>query len=127
MNSYSLKTKSDHIFKANEEIAAIRHRPVILHSNSPACVLTPSDKNLHQISCIEGPAAFLDILSPPYDVNIFGYGPRPCTYFKVVRSKLCTESTDVIEEVHLSIVESLPDFYSSSLEYIGPSLKTCND
>ncbi|XP_032666389.1 2-aminoethanethiol dioxygenase isoform X2 [Odontomachus brunneus] len=127
LNSYSLKTKSDHIIKANEEIAAIRHRPITLHSNSSACILTPSDKNLHEISCIKGPAAFLDILSPPYEVNMFGHGPRPCTYFKAVKSKLCTESTDVIEEVHLSVVESPPDFYSSSLEYIGPSLKTYND
>lgn len=127
LNSYSLKTKSDHIIKTNEEIAAIRHRQISLHSNSPACVLTPSEKNLHEISCIEGPAAFLDILSPPYDVDEFGRGPRPCTFFKAIRSKLCAESTDVVEEVQLSVVESSPDFYSSSLEYIGPSLKTyCN-
>lgn len=123
LNSYSLKTRSDHIARANEEIVALRHRPVSLHSSSPACILTPSEKNLHQISCIEGPAAFLDILSPPYDVDEFGRGPRPCTFFKTVKSKLCTELMDVIEEVQLSVVESPPDFYSSSLEYIGPPLK----
>jgi len=123
LNSYSLKTRSDHIAKANEEITAFRHRPISLHSNSAACILTPSEKNLHQVSCVEGPAAFLDILSPPYDVDEFGRGPRPCTFFKIVKSKLCTESTDVIEEVQLSVVENPPDFYSSSLQYIGPSLK----
>jgi cysteamine dioxygenase len=123
LNSYSLKTRSDHIAKANEEITAFRHRPVSLQNNSPACILTPSEKNLHQVSCVEGPAAFLDILSPPYDVDEFGRGPRPCTFFKIVKSKLCTESTDVIEEVQLSVIESPPDFYSSSLQYIGPSLK----
>ncbi|EFN68891.1 2-aminoethanethiol dioxygenase [Camponotus floridanus] len=123
LNSYSLRTKGDHVIKSNEEVAAVRHRPVFLHSNSSACILTPSEKNLHQIICVEGPAAFLDILSPPYDVDEFGKGPRPCTFFKVVKSKLCTESSDIIEEIQLSVVESPPDFYSSSLKYIGPPLK----
>lgn len=123
LNSYSLRTKSDHVIKLNEEIAAVKHRSIALHSNSPACILTPSEKNLHEISCVEGPAAFLDILSPPYDVDEFGKGPRPCTFFKVVNFKLCTESADVVEEVQLSVTESPPDFYSSSLKYTGPELK----
>ncbi|XP_011632548.1 2-aminoethanethiol dioxygenase [Pogonomyrmex barbatus] len=123
LSSYSLKTKGDHVIKANEEITAVRHRPVSLHSNSSVCIFTPMEKNLHEILCVEGPAAFLDILSPPYDVDEFGKGERPCTFFKIVKSNLCTESTDIIEEVQLSVVESPPDFYSSSLEYTGPPLK----
>lgn len=127
LSSYSLKTKNDHVIKANEEITAVRHRPVYLHSNSPACTFTPTEQNLHEIFGMEGPAAFLDILSPPYDVDEYGKGTRPCTFFKTVKSKLCTELTDIIEEVQLSVVENLPDFYSSSLEYMGPSLKNhCN-
>ncbi|TGZ53728.1 2-aminoethanethiol dioxygenase [Temnothorax longispinosus] len=123
LSSYSLKTKSDHVIKAKEEIAAVRHRPDYLHSNSPACTFTPTEKNFHEILCVEGPAAFLDILSPPYDVDEFGKGTRPCTFFKTVKSKLCTDVTDIIEEVQLTVVENLPDFYSSSLEYRGPPLK----
>lgn len=123
LSSYSLKAKGNHVIKTNEEITAIRHRPISLHNGSSACILTPSEKNLHEILCVEGPAAFLDILSPPYDVDEFGRGLRPCTFFKAARSKLCAESTDMMEEVQLSVVESPPDFYSSSLEYIGPSLK----
>ncbi|KYQ51705.1 2-aminoethanethiol dioxygenase [Trachymyrmex zeteki] len=123
LSSYSLKTKSNHVIKTKEEIAAVKHRPICLHSNSPACIFTPTEKNLHEISCVEGPAAFLDILSPPYDVDEFGKGTRPCTFFKTVKSKLYTESTDIIEEVQLSVVENLPDFYSSSLDYMGPPLQ----
>ncbi|XP_012531145.1 2-aminoethanethiol dioxygenase [Monomorium pharaonis] len=127
LNSCSLKTKSDHVIKAKEEIMGLRHRPIRLHSNSSACTFTPTEKNLHEILCVEGPAAFLDILSPPYDVDEFGKGTRPCTFFKMVKSKLCTEATDIIEEVQLSVVENLPDFYSSSLKYRGPPLKNhCN-
>lgn len=127
LNSYSMRTKNDHVIKSNEEITAIKHRSISLNSNSSACILTPSEKNLHEIKCIQGPAAFLDILSPPYDVDEFGKGPRPCTFFKIVKSKLCTESADVFEEVQLSVIESPRDFYSSTLKYIGPPLKDyCN-
>ncbi|XP_020294863.1 2-aminoethanethiol dioxygenase [Pseudomyrmex gracilis] len=124
LNSYSLKTKRDHITKGSE-IAALRHRPISLHCDSPACILTPAEKNLHEILCVEGPAAFLDILSPPYDVDDFGRGPRPCTFFKPVQSKVCTDESDVIEEVQLTVTESPSDFYSLNVEYIGPSLKDC--
>ena len=123
LSSYSLKTKSNHVIKTKEEIVAVKHRPIRLHSNSPACIFTPTEKNLREISCVEGPAAFLDILSPPYDVDEFGKGTRPCTFFKTVKSKLYTESIDIIEEVQLSVVENLPDFYSSSLDYMGPPLR----
>ena len=122
VNSYTLKTNDDHIIKVNKEVSALRHRPISLHSNSPACMLTPRDKNLHEISCIEGPAAFLDILSPPYDVDEGGKGPRPCTFFKTISSKLCTDLSDVTEEVKLLGIEGPPDFYSESLKYTGPPL-----
>ncbi|XP_031847232.1 2-aminoethanethiol dioxygenase [Nomia melanderi] len=122
VNSYTLKTNDDHIIKLNKEIAAFRHRPISLHSNSPACVLTPQDKNLHEISCIEGPAAFLDILSPPYDEDDSGNGPRPCTFFKTISSKLSTDLPDIIEEVKLLAFEGPPNFDSESLKYTGPPL-----
>lgn len=122
INSYTLKTSGDHIVNINEEIEAFRHQPVTLHKNSPACVLTPWDKNLHEISCIEGPAAFLDILSPPYDVDDSGRGPRPCTFFRTVGSKPCSDSGNVIEEVQLIAIENPPGFYSHNLKYTGPPL-----
>ncbi|XP_047352613.1 2-aminoethanethiol dioxygenase [Vespa velutina] len=121
INSFTLKTNGDHI-NMNEEIKAFRHKPVILHKNSPACVLTPQDKNLHEISCIEGPAAFLDILSPPYGVDDSGKGPGPCTFFKTVNSKPCTDSGDIVEEVQLVVTEKPPGFYSHNLKYTGPPL-----
>ncbi|XP_068161396.1 2-aminoethanethiol dioxygenase-like [Antennarius striatus] len=45
------------------------------------CLLTPVQDNLHQISAVEGPAAFLDILAPPYDP---GEG-RDCHYYRVLQ------------------------------------------
>lgn len=123
VNSFTLKRSDAHIVSPNEEIAAVRHRPIILDSSSSACILTPHKKNLHEIVCIDGPCAFLDILSPPYDVDAFGKGPRPCTYFRIVSATLKPGSSDEIEDVQLLTLEGLPfDFRSTSLSYTGPPL-----
>lgn len=126
VNSFTLKRSDTHIVNPNEEIAAIRHRPQILDSSSSACILTPHKKNLHEIVCIDGPCAFLDILSPPYEVDAHGRGPRPCTYFSVVSATMklnSSNSSDEIEDVQLLSLESLPsDFCSTSISYTGPPL-----
>ncbi|XP_075697253.1 2-aminoethanethiol dioxygenase [Rhinoderma darwinii] len=44
----------------------------------PPCLLSPHRDNLHQISAVDGPAAFLDILAPPYDPD----DGRDCHYYK---------------------------------------------
>ncbi|XP_070708608.1 2-aminoethanethiol (cysteamine) dioxygenase a [Pempheris klunzingeri] len=50
--------------------------------NSGPCLLTPVRDNLHQIDAVEGPAAFLDILAPPYNPD----DGRDCHYYKVLQT-----------------------------------------
>lgn len=50
--------------------------------NSGPCLLTPVRDNLHQISAVEGPAAFLDILAPPYNPD----DGRDCHYYRVLKT-----------------------------------------
>lgn len=50
--------------------------------NSGPCLLTPAQENLHQINAVEGPAAFLDILAPPYNVD----DGRDCHYYRVLQT-----------------------------------------
>ncbi|XP_068114284.1 2-aminoethanethiol dioxygenase [Hyperolius riggenbachi] len=50
--------------------------------SSPPCLLSPHRDNLHQISAVDGPAAFLDILAPPYDPD----DGRDCHYYKLLSS-----------------------------------------
>ncbi|XP_071403326.1 2-aminoethanethiol (cysteamine) dioxygenase a [Centroberyx affinis] len=49
--------------------------------DSGPCLLTPLRDNLHQIDAVEGPAAFLDILAPPYDPD----DGRDCHYYKILQ------------------------------------------
>ncbi|XP_031179840.1 2-aminoethanethiol (cysteamine) dioxygenase a [Sander lucioperca] len=58
-------------------------RSVVEYSeNSGPCLLTPLRDNLHQIDTVEGPAAFLDILAPPYNPD----DGRDCHYYKVLQT-----------------------------------------
>ncbi|XP_046840489.1 2-aminoethanethiol dioxygenase-like isoform X2 [Xenia sp. Carnegie-2017] len=47
-------------------------------SKSVLCTVTPCNGNLHSISAVSGPAAFLDILGPPYSSD----EGRDCIYYK---------------------------------------------
>lgn len=57
--------------------------------NSGPCLLTPVQDNLHQIDAVDGPAAFLDILAPPYNPD----DGRDCHYYKVLQT-VAEEETD---------------------------------
>ena len=37
--------------------------------DSTCCILSPSQSNIHKIESVGGPAAFLDILAPPYNID----------------------------------------------------------
>lgn len=71
---------------ASLETASLRRsvlRSVAEYSESSGpCLLTPARDNLHQIDAVEGPAAFLDILAPPYNPD----DGRDCHYYKVLQT-----------------------------------------
>lgn len=50
--------------------------------NSGPCLLTPLRDNLHQIDAVGGPAAFLDILAPPYNPD----DGRDCHYYSILKT-----------------------------------------
>ena len=124
INSYTIQNEGDCIINANRKITAITHPSIVVTKNDPACILTPWDKNLHEISCIEGPAAFLDILSPPYHVDVYGQGERPCTYFRTISSNPTAEAERKSDKVQLVVTDTPPEFYSRSLKYMGPRLSS---
>lgn len=62
-------------------IKVIKHPQVKITKEDECCFLTPCDKNFHKVECVEGPAAFLDILTPPY-ADGTSQDPRSCHYFE---------------------------------------------
>jgi len=95
VRSYSLITPKD---KAEQENSttngktgesqsvyqAVRYPDVILNSSSSPAVISPEVRNIHEIECIGGEgehnyAAFLDVLSPPYNDEL---EDDACHYFE---------------------------------------------
>lgn len=105
---------------------ALRYPSQVIQKSDPACVLTPHDHNLHEISCMKGPAAFLDILSPPYDVDADGRerSLRPCTFFRQIGEEKTNDGPeDTPVKVRLMAGYQPPVFYSTNLKYLGPPLR----
>lgn len=87
----------------------------VCRSNSETCILTPTISNYHEIEALEMPAAFFDILSPPYDTLIKGIGPRRCRYYQVANEI----STNVVELQETDVPRC---FYCDQAPYLGPIL-----
>ncbi|XP_063232314.1 2-aminoethanethiol dioxygenase [Bacillus rossius redtenbacheri] len=104
------------------EVVAVKHAEVSADATSGACVLTPVDRNLHEIRSVGGPAAFLDILSPPYDPDGAEPGGRQCHYYEEAPRQGDEEGA---ESVRLRRVPSPPpDFWNDSAPYGGPALQS---
>lgn len=101
-------------------LLAQKESAFVLSSTDNACTLSPLAGNIHEIRSVDGPAAFLDVLSPPYETDIPGVGPRPCRYFKEVEE--VEELTDLTKRPikRLLRIPSPPDYWSSSAPYQGP-------
>ncbi|KAI4460558.1 hypothetical protein MML48_5g00009990 [Holotrichia oblita] len=66
------------------KFSAEKHPDEFMETISPTCILDPKQRNIHEIESVDGPAAFLDILSPPYCSRENPNNSRKCTYFKVL-------------------------------------------
>ncbi|XP_062489988.1 2-aminoethanethiol dioxygenase [Pezoporus occidentalis] len=86
---------------------------------SPPCLLSPHTDNLHQIDAVDGPAAFLDILAPPYDPQ---HG-RDCHYYRLLEGPLPqagAEPPGLPREVWLMETPQASDFWCGGEPYPGP-------
>jgi len=67
--------------------------------------------NIHQVDTIDGPAAFVDILAPPYKTDIPEVGDRCCRYFKEV---------NISKDTKLAIISNPRDYWSDTAPYTVP-------
>ena len=86
-----------------------------LNTESDACILTPTESNYHEISSVGGPAAFLDILAPPYD---HFSGNRECHYYKVFEG----HGEEKASPKYLVEIPQPREFWCSQSEYLGPEI-----
>ncbi|XP_026580800.1 2-aminoethanethiol dioxygenase-like [Pseudonaja textilis] len=88
---------------------------------APPCLLSPQRDNLHQIAAEEaaGPAAFLDILAPPYDPA----RGRDCHYYRLADGQsLPPPPAQPVPPSALWLLETpqAPDFWCGGEPYPGP-------
>ncbi|XP_036591904.1 2-aminoethanethiol dioxygenase [Trichosurus vulpecula] len=105
--------------------ALLRSRAEYTEGSAP-CLLSPHRDNLHQIDAVDGPAAFLDILAPPYDPD----DGRDCHYYRVLEPPAPTGPPNagpaaplpVPREVWLLETPQAADFWCESEPYPGPKV-----
>ncbi|XP_026480268.1 2-aminoethanethiol dioxygenase-like [Ctenocephalides felis] len=115
-----LNDKSDNETEQPEDfsvkkVVAKKLDVLLCDENSECCILTPGDGNYHEIEPVNGSAAFLDILSPPYDAFIEEFGQRDCTYYK-------EESEIKPNLVQLTQIRQPAWFWCDTAQYSGPLL-----
>ena len=62
---------------------------------SGCCLLSPAESNIHKIESVGGPAAFLDILAPPYNID-----PEPYSEDQQVGDRDQSFMTDTTRDQH---------------------------
>lgn len=124
ITSFSVNTQRTEEFdKREKESASVYSRcftaeknsEILASPESESCLVEPNQKNLHEIECVGGPAAFIDVLSPPYESDIPNIGPRKCSYYRI------------LNEVSLNVYKleetSEPSWYWNDVfPYTGPKL-----
>ncbi|KAJ8985039.1 hypothetical protein NQ317_016950 [Molorchus minor] len=88
----------------------------IVDTSSNTCLLDPNNKNLHEILTVDGPAAFLDILAPPYGTLVPDNGPRLCSYYSIL-SQVCPNIYRLQEN------KSPSWYWTDAFPYTGPELQ----
>jgi cysteamine dioxygenase len=98
-----------------DEIIVRAEEPKILDSRSDSVVLHPHECNYHELTALDGqPAAFFDILSPPYsDMDDSSENARHCSFFK----KIMLDSSGRIKLIDIPC----PDhYYCDSYDFEQP-------
>lgn len=109
---YETKISSSIPIFSRQFIVVEKSSELISDEKNFCSVLYPEQKNLHQVESIGGPAAFMDILSPPYETLGINGELRRCCYYKI----LAEMAPNIFK---LEKIESPPDFWTDAAPYKG--------
>lgn len=110
-------TKTNHPNSNSDEIYVRQEPEKILDENSEATVLSQTECNYHEITALGNePAAFFDILSPPYETTTVENGDKNmCSFYK----KIINDTTIKLEKI------STPnDYFCDSIYYSLENLES---
>lgn len=133
IHSYTVTDEEDYVLSPEKlpilTITAQKNPPLIINAQSDSVLLQPKAGNLHEIVCdTESAAAFIDVLSPPYDTLIrvdksmphsddsyYSYLPRKCRFFEIVEQL----KDDLVK---MKECKSPSWFFTSREDYLGPKV-----
>ncbi|ESN97893.1 hypothetical protein HELRODRAFT_124593, partial [Helobdella robusta] len=92
-------------------IQVCRHPTVNATTSSDVITLTPDVANFHEISTLETPIAFFDVLFPPYNDE----EERSCNYYKEIKN-------DNLTETELVKIDAPVEYWTNSEVYRGPTI-----
>lgn len=109
------------VFPAN------KHQQLKVCASDPACHLCPGEQNIHEIYSLDGPAAFLDILSPPYGTDERLGMERDCHYYQEIDSSWTAPQLSDGNRVLLVSIPTPSDFWCDQTDYQGPTINEDGD
>ncbi len=100
-----------------KKLIPVRRRGEIkITPESKPCVLSPMESNVHSLESVDGPAAFLDVLSPPYNPDI----GRDCIYYK--ETSLSNSKETSVDLRWLQRIPQPSSFWCNQQSYLGPAV-----
>jgi len=94
-----------------------------LNPESGSCVLEPHKSNIHRVESVGGPAAFLDILAPPYNIDPPDFAEdkqeRDCHYFRELN-----DAGENPGSKWLMMSDPPASFFCDTEPYMGPKIKS---
>lgn len=118
VNSYTLIGHEPQ--KSGCGIVTTKKQTLEVCKGDPACVLTPSERNYHSIVALNGEAAFLDVLSPPYFTDIPGHELNVCNYYREDNETKGPTCDDI---VRLETIPPPEDYWTVKGNYKGPPVQ----
>lgn len=104
---------------SEDEILVTSSEPKTVDHQASSSYLDENTSNYHEITAIDGPAAFFDILSPPYSSDVHDNGPdsdRHCHFY----SKRMVDNSPEKKILKLEPIDCPSHYYCDSITFAKP-------